>query len=666
LAARRRRFHLHSSRRERFIFIQILPMQAAFDAPRLLADIGGTYARFALETAPGVYAHSAQLRCAEHDDFEAAVRAFLATCPPQRIQHAAVAIANPVEGDEVRMTNYHWQFSIEAMRNHLGFDTLVVVNDFTALAMALPRLGPGDRRQVGGGAPRERSVVGLLGAGTGLGVSGLIPADDGWIALGTEGGHTSFSPRDERELAVLQFAWNALGHVSFERLLSGPGIELIYKALAERAGARAAVGLSAPEITRRALGHGRSDTHAPGDAICADTLDVFCAMLGTAAANLAVTLGALGGIYIGGGIVPRLGEWFDRSRFRARFEDKGRFSGYLAQIPTWVITAEDATFHGVSAILAAQLRRLEGAQASAILVQIQRSKESLSPAERRVADHVLAHARAVLNDPVAEIARAAQVSQPTVIRFCRSLGCEGLSDFKLRLASGLTGTVPVTHTQVTRDDSVLELGTKVLGNTASAVLQVRDHLNRESIHRAIALLADARRVDCFAVGYYGAVAQDAQYKLLRLGLPSGAFVDPRVQQLAAQVLGPGDVALIISASGRKDELLAVADVARERGAAVLAVTASQTPLARKADVTLFVDHGEDVDLHLPMVSRVLHLLMIDILAVGLSMQKQNPIAPAVLAADLDDTAPAPVPRARSVAPGVSTAAPLARITSHGR
>ncbi len=443
----------------------------SFDSPRLIADIGGTYARFTLETAPGVFERTATLRCADHADFHAAVRAYLATLPAGRIAHAAVAIANPVEGDAVRMTNYHWQFSIEAMREQLGFETLVVVNDFTALAMALPQLGRADRRQVGGGMARERSVIGILGSGSGLGVSGLIPADDGWIALGTEGGHTSFSPRDERELAILHFAWKTLPqrdgpqadlgankHVSFERLLSGPGLELIYRALAERAGKRAAEGLSAPEITRRAL--------AASDAVCVESLDAFCAMLGTAAANLAVTLGALGGIYIGGGIVPRLGATFDRSRFRARFEDKGRFSAYLAQIPTWVITAENATFQGVSAILAAQLRNLAGASASAILGQVQRARPNLTPAERRVADHVLAHPRSVLNDPVAEIARASQVSQPTVIRFCRSLGCEGLSDFKLRLASGLTGTVPVTHTQVTRDDSVLELGTKVLGNTA--------------------------------------------------------------------------------------------------------------------------------------------------------------------------------------------------------
>jgi glucokinase len=623
------------------------------ESARLIADIGGTYARFTLETAPGVFERTATLRCADHADFHAAVRAYLGTLPAERIAHAAVAIANPVEGDEVRMTNYHWQFSIEAMRGKLGFDTLVVVNDFTALAMALPRLGLADRRQVGGGSARERSVIGILGSGSGLGVSGLIPADDGWIALGTEGGHASFAPQDERELAILAFAKQSLPHVSFERLLSGPGLELIYRALAARAGKRAAQGLSAPEITRRAL--------AGSDAVCVDTLDAFCAMLGTAAANLAVTLGALGGIYIGGGIVPRLGATFDRSRFRQRFEDKGRFSAYLAQIPTWVITAENATFQGVSAILAAQLRNLAGAGAAAILEQIQRARPNLSPAEKRVADHVLAHPRSVLNDPVAEIARAAQVSQPTVIRFCRSLGCEGLSDFKLRLASGLTGTVPVTHTQVTRDDSVLELGTKVLGNTASSILQVRDHLNRDSIDRAIALLGAARRVDCFAVGYYGAVAHDAQYKFLRLGLPSGCYTDPRVQALAAQVLEAGDVAFIVSPSGRKDELLEVADAARERGAAVIAVTASQSALARKADVALIVDHAEDADLHLPMVSRVLHLLMVDIIAVGLAMQRGSGLVPAA-GSDMDE--PSLEPRARTVAPGVSAAAPLANLTSH--
>ena len=635
----------------------------AFDSPRLIADIGGTYARFALETAQGQFEHIASLRCADHADFHAAVSAYLASLPGMEIHHAGVAIANPVEGDLVRMTNYHWQFSIEEMRQRLGLDTLLVVNDFTALAMALPRLSPRDVRQVGGGEANKPSVIGLLGSGSGLGVSGLIPAGDGWVALGTEGGHTSFSPRDEREIAILRFAWKHFDHVSFERLLSGPGLELMYRALAERAGKPAAE-LQAPDITQRALDG--------SDPLCAETLDVFCALLGTAAANLAVTLGALGGIYIGGGIVPRLGAAFDASPFRSRFEDKGRFSAYLAAIPTYVITAEHATFIGASAILDAQLRRLGDGPGAAILDQIRRARAQLSPAEVRVADHVLAHARTVLNAPIAEIARAASVSQPTVIRFCRSMGCEGLSDFKLRLASGLTGTVPVTHTQVTQDDSMVELGAKVLGNTASAILQVRSALNRDMIDRAIGLLLKAARIEFFAVGHYSVVAQDAQFKFLRFGVPCGAHTDPRLQSLAAGVMGSRDVAVIISSSGRLPELIEVAEKARERGAAVVAITAGQSPLARKADAALIIDHVEDVATQLPMISRILHLLVIDILAVGVAMRR-DPQAigdSAEVRAELEEAAGKPegvsARGARNAAPGVSLAAPLSRMTSHSR
>jgi glucokinase len=638
------------------------------DSPRLIADIGGTYARFALETAPGRFERTASLRCADHADFHAAVSSYLATLPPGRIQHAAVAIANPVEGDSVRMTNYHWQFSIEQMRLRLQLDTLVVVNDFTALAMAVPRLAPHERRQVGGGEWREQSVVGVLGAGTGLGVSGLIPAADGWVALGTEGGHTNFAPRDERELAILRYAWRQFPHVSFERLLSGPGLELIYRALAERAGRPGTAARTAPEITAHALDG--------SDPLAAETIEMFCLLLGTAASNLAVTVGALGGIYIGGGIVPRLGEHFDRSGFRARFEDKGRFSDYVRGIPTFVITAENATFVGASAILQSQLRALASAPRSAILEQIQRGLDGLSPAEKRVAEQVLAHPRAALNDPIAEIAKAANVSQPTVIRFCRSLGCEGLSDFKLRLASGLTGTVPVKHAHVTGNDSMAELGDKVLGNTAAAILQVRDQLNRETIDRAIELVNGAARVELQAVGHYSVVAQDAQFKFLRLGLACSACTDPRLLALSAGVLGPRDVAVFISGQGRIPELLEAADRARLRGATVLAITASQSPLARKADLALIVDHVEDVATQLPMVSRILHLLVIDILAVGVAMRRSGAVQPEqedqrVVASDdllslpaVAPGQPAAPPTRRRATPGVSASSPLARLTSH--
>jgi glucokinase len=333
------------------------PSASLYGSPRLLADIGGTNARFALEFGPGRVELIAVLPCADHATLADAVRAYLASpavaaAGAGPIRHAAVAIANPVVGDLVRMTNHHWEFSIEALRTELGLETFVVVNDFFALAMSLPHLGAGDKHQVGGGAACTDAPIGLVGAGTGLGVSGLIPAEQGaaagWTALRSEGGHVTFSPANETEVAILQYAWREFEHVSAERLLSGAGVELIYRALAHHLG-RQVEPLDAPEISRRGL--------AGECALCDQVIDTFCGMLGTVAGNLAVTLGAQGGVYIGGGIVPRLGERFGRSCFRQRFEQKGRFAGYLAQVPTYVITAEYPAFLGVSAILAEKLAK---------------------------------------------------------------------------------------------------------------------------------------------------------------------------------------------------------------------------------------------------------------------------------------------------------------------
>lgn len=583
-----------------------------FEAPRLLADIGGTFARFTLETGPGKFEHSQSLRCSDYADFHAAITSYISALKVGRIKNAALAIANPVSGDWVRMTNYHWQFSIEEMRERLQFDNLVVVNDFTALAMALPKLLPNQRHQVGGGQIASNSVIGLIGAGSGLGVSSLIPAGSGWIALGSEGGHASFSPRNEREIAILQYAWRHHAHVSFERFLSGPGIELIYLALCDRAKIKSKP-LSAPEITERGLNK--------KDPLCLETLETFCEMLGTAAANLAVTQGALGGVYIGGGIVPKLGAYFDQSNFRQRFEDKGRFSDYLKGIPTFVITEEHATFMGASVILATQLSGLGASEDASILNQVRRTRDGLSPAEQRVADFVLTHPRSALNEPIAKLARAADVSQPTVIRFCRSLGCDGLSDFKLRLASGLTGTMPITHTQVTGNDNMLELGDKVLSNTASAILQVRNHLNPKTIDQVVRLITQSDRVEIYAVGHFGSVADDAQFKFLRMGVSATAYTAPRLQVLAANVLNSKALVLVLSGSGQINELLEVVDKAQERGATVVAITASQSPLARKADIALILDNIEDSATQVPMISRILHLLMIDILVIGVTMQR---------------------------------------------
>ena len=326
------------------------------DGPRLLADIGGTNARFALELGPGRIDAIEVLACISHATLADALHAYLAmphVAAAGTVRHAAIAIVNPVVGDSVRMTNHHWAFSIDAVRYEMGFKTFVVVNDFSALAMALPHLADDEKRQVGGGTPVIGAPIGLLGAGTGLGVSGLIPIDDPtsgevlrWSALRSEGGHGTFAPANDKEVAILQFAWRQHPHVSAERFLSGAGIDLIYRALADHRGFPVQT-QSAAEIFAKGLS---------GEcALCKEVIQTFCGMLGTMAGNLATTLGALGGIYIGGGIVPRLGARFDRSCFRSRFEQKGRFVDYLSCVPTYVITAKYPAFTGVSAILADRL-----------------------------------------------------------------------------------------------------------------------------------------------------------------------------------------------------------------------------------------------------------------------------------------------------------------------
>ena len=318
------------------------------DFPRLLADIGGTHARFALEMPDGRLEAVSVFHDKSYITIGEALHAYLAqpqaiAAGARKVRHAAFAVANPVDGDHVQLTNADWQFSTEALRLEFGLDNLLVVNDFTALAMALPKLGAQHKRQVGGGSARAGHPIGLLGAGTGLGVSGLIPAGDNWIPLQTEGGHVDFSPADEREIEILRFARTVHPHVSAERLLSGMGLELIYRALAHRAGQPMEI-LTAPEISRRA--------RISSCAVCDQAVECFCSMLGTVAGNLALTLGAKGGIYIGGGIVPQLGSRFDASGFRRRFEQKGRFAAYMAAIPTFVITAENPAFLGISALLA--------------------------------------------------------------------------------------------------------------------------------------------------------------------------------------------------------------------------------------------------------------------------------------------------------------------------
>ena len=592
---------------------ELKPSRAAFaDGPRLLADIGATHARFGLETAPGVLRQVSVLLCDDYSGIVPLLHAYLAQTGGVRINHAAFALANPISGDYIRMTNRDWEFSTDEVRRTLGLSTLLIVNDFTALAMALPGFEPKDLMQVGGGAQQSHAVAGVLGPGTGLGVSGVIPTIDGFVTLGSEGGHVNFAPADEREFAILQYAWQEWPHVSNERLISGPGIELMYRALAKRNG------VEAPERSTADIVSGALEEK---DALCLETLETFAGMLGGAAANLAVTLGAFGGIFIGGGIVPRIAEWFATSPFRARFEAKGRFTDYIAQIPTYVIMTPNPALHGVSAILSEHLRGRSGA--NTLMDRVQQLRHELSPAEQRVAALVLEHPRKVLSEPIAEIARLADVSQPTVIRFCRSLGFQGLADFKLKFASSLTGAIPVRHSQVRISDSTHDLSAKVIDNTVSAILRFRDQLDVRALDRAIELVSRARRVEFFAMGNSRAVALDGQHKFFRFRIPTSLYGDAHLFRLAAELLQPGDVVIAVSNSGSIAELLEAVDIARRAGADVIAISNSQSPLARKASVCLAVDHAEDSTSFLSMISRILQLLVIDILAVGISVDGQH-------------------------------------------
>ena len=326
-------------------------MTTAITYPQLLADIGGTNARFALETGPATVTAIVVLACADFPTLSDALRSYFAhplakAAGVERVRQAGIAIANPVHDDIVQMTNHHWSFSIRAVQQEFNFDSLHVINDFRALAMALPFLSGEQKFQVGGGMAAHNAVIGLLGAGTGLGVSGLIPAGKRWIALDSEGGHVNFAPANEREMHILRFALTQFSHVSAERFMSGAGIQLIYQALQTSAPQtqNTAETIDTPEILRRGLS---------GEcAICREVLTCFCEILGSMASNLAITLGATGGIYIGGGIVPRLGTFFAESGFRARFEHKGRLSHLLEQIPTFVITEPYPAFIGIAALLA--------------------------------------------------------------------------------------------------------------------------------------------------------------------------------------------------------------------------------------------------------------------------------------------------------------------------
>ena len=302
--------------------------------PRLMGDVGGTNARFAVQEAPGAPpTQVVTYPSVEYATIADALKAYVAQLACPRPLQAAIGIANPIVGDRVQMTNFHWSFSIEAVRKELGFDRLLLINDFTALALSLTMLQPEHLRRIGtGGTADPKGAVGLIGPGTGLGVSGLLHDTSGHtVPLQGEGGHVSLAPGNAREDKVVAALRDKFGHASAERALSGMGLVNLYEALCSIDGA-AAKALDPAGVTGAAT--------AGSDPRCVEAVEIFFAFLGSVAGNLALTLGARGGMYIGGGIIPRLGDWIDRSTFRERFVAKGRFRDYLEGIPTWLIHAE--------------------------------------------------------------------------------------------------------------------------------------------------------------------------------------------------------------------------------------------------------------------------------------------------------------------------------------
>jgi glucokinase len=313
--------------------------------PRLLGDVGGTNARWAWQAAPGeALAHVRSLPTADFATIADCIAAYLAGHGLPTPREVAFGIATAVTGDRVQMTNHAWVFSIEDLKRTLGTERVRVLNDFEALAYAVPGLRSDQLRAVGGGTADPGSALAVVGAGTGLGVSGLVPdGRGGWRVIVGEGGHVTLAAATAREASLLAVLRERFGHVSAERVLSGPGLVHLYQAVCTLDGL-APEPLDAAQIVQRALG-------TPAHATCAEVLRTFAAMLGTVAGNLVLTLGARGGVYIGGGIVPRLGERFAQLPFRERFEAKGRFRGYLAAVPTWVITAESPALMGAARAL---------------------------------------------------------------------------------------------------------------------------------------------------------------------------------------------------------------------------------------------------------------------------------------------------------------------------
>lgn len=312
---------------------------------KLIADIGGTNIRLALadRACTEKFKEIETYKCADYASLAEVIALYIDSKQlSDTTIDACLAIACPVDTDVISMTNLPWQFSQQALIKTLNFNSLTMINDYTAIAMAIPLLNDSQKVKIGGGETVADKPIAVCGPGTGLGVANLVPVNGLWHCFSGEGGHTDFAAVDELDIQILQFLRNIKQRVSYEQLLSGYGLEQIYQALCAINQQDTKL-LNAKDISTNAL--------VGGCPTCAQALAQFCKILGSFAGNLALTMNSQGGIYIAGGIVPRFVEYFQNSGFRARFETKGRLSHITVQTPTYVITEQQPGLLGAAAFL---------------------------------------------------------------------------------------------------------------------------------------------------------------------------------------------------------------------------------------------------------------------------------------------------------------------------
>lgn len=310
----------------------------------LVADIGGTNARFALATSGGhELSQSMSLPTAEYPGLIEAVRAYLDQIVGNRPSSACIAVACPVWGDAIFLTNNHWSFSVEEVRQTFALERLLVVNDFRVLAAGVPFLAADEKIQIGHGDPVLGRPVSVIGPGTGLGVATIVLHDGSNVVIDGEGGHVGFAPGNEREIEILRVLSRQYGRVSTERILSGYGLVALHKALGEIDGAGPGPDLQAADIVERAK--------SKSCARSMESINIFFGILGSFAGDTALTMSSQGGVYIGGGIVPRMSDLLERSPFRERFEAKGRISSFIKNVPTYLITADYVALAGAASLM---------------------------------------------------------------------------------------------------------------------------------------------------------------------------------------------------------------------------------------------------------------------------------------------------------------------------